>query len=87
LIVVLILDKLAVFMPSSSSARLPERGPGRCGDGDRWPGWESVGGRCETQSWTRRETSGLSARLSVLRLEGGVVMMIVGVEEYGVEAR
>lgn len=82
----LIRERLAVLIPRRSSARLPDRGPGRVGEGER-PGWLRVGGRWDTQSWTRRETSGLSVRLRVLREDGGVVMMIVGPGEYGVEGR
>lgn len=37
-----------------------------------------VGGRWETQSWTRRETLGLDIRLMVFFEEGLVVIMIVG---------
>ena len=40
-----------------------------------------VAGRCEIQSWTRRETLGLEMRLEVLRDEGFVVMMMVGFKE------
>jgi hypothetical protein len=40
-----------------------------------------VGGRCETQSWTRRETCGLETRLSVFFEEGLVVMIMAGEEE------
>lgn len=39
-----------------------------------------VGGRCETQSWTRRETLGFETRLSVFLEEGFVVIIIVGEE-------
>jgi hypothetical protein len=37
-----------------------------------------VGGRCDTQSWTRRETLGLETRLRVFFEEGLVVITIVG---------
>lgn len=37
-----------------------------------------VGGRWDTQSWTRREIRGLVRRWLVLREEGLVVMIIVG---------
>lgn len=37
-----------------------------------------VGGRCETQSWTRRERRGLERRWFVFRDAGFVVIMIVG---------
>lgn len=37
-----------------------------------------VGGRWDTQSWTRRETRGLDCRFSVFRDDGFVVMMITG---------
>ena len=46
-----------------------------------------VGGRCETQSWTSRETCGLEIRFSVFLEEGLVVMIIVGEAEYGEEGR
>lgn len=46
-----------------------------------------VRGRCDTQSWTRRETCGLEVRLRVFFEEGSVVMMIVGKVEYGEEGR
>lgn len=42
-----------------------------------------VGGRCETQSCTRRETCGLDIRFNVFFDEGLVVMIIVGLLEYG----
>lgn len=44
-------------------------------------------GRWETQSCTRRETWGLERRLCVLRLEGLVVIIMLGEGEKGVEAR
>ena len=37
-----------------------------------------VGGRWETQSWTRSETCGLEIRLRVFLEEGLVVIIIVG---------
>jgi len=40
-----------------------------------------VGGRCDTQSWTRRDTFGFWSRLVVFLEEGLVVIIIVGVEE------
>lgn len=83
LMVVLMRLSEAVFMPRRSSASEPERGACRAGDGER-PGWLRVGGRCEIQSWTRRETRELDSRLWVLRDEGGVVMMMTGVRENGV---
>ena len=46
-----------------------------------------VGGRWETQSWTRRETLGLETRLRVFLEEGFVVIIIVGEVEYGEEGR
>lgn len=42
------------------------------------PAGEAVGGRWETQSWTRRETRGLETRLCVLRDEGLVVIIMLG---------
>ena len=44
-------------------------------------------GRWDTQSWTSRETWGLERRLCVLRLEGLVVIIMIGEGEKGVEAR
>lgn len=46
-----------------------------------------VGGRWETQSWTRRETRGLFKRLSVFFEVGFVVMMITGDGLKGVKGR
>jgi hypothetical protein len=46
-----------------------------------------VGGRWDTQSWTRRETCGLEIRLRVFLEEGFVVIIIVGEVEYGEEGR
>lgn len=40
-----------------------------------------VGGRWDTQSWTRRETWGLEIRLRVFLEEGLVVIIIVGEAE------
>jgi hypothetical protein len=37
-----------------------------------------VGGRCETQSWTRIETCGLVIRFSVFLEDGLVVIIMVG---------
>lgn len=41
---------------------------------------EFVGGRWETQSWTRRETEGLESRFTVFFEDGLVVMIMVGPE-------
>ncbi len=46
-----------------------------------------VGGRCETQSWTSRETRGLLIRFKVFLEEGFVVMMMTGLGLKGVEGR
>lgn len=46
-----------------------------------------VGGRWDTQSWTRRETLGFETRFRVFFEEGLVVIIIVGAEEYGEEGR
>ena len=71
-------DKADVFISSSRLARLdlvaaaggdPLRAP---------PMGAAVGGRWETQSWTRRETRGLSCRFCVLRDWALVVMRMVG---------
>ena len=40
-----------------------------------------VGGRWETQSWTRSDTCGFEIRLRVFLEEGLVVIIIVGAEE------
>lgn len=57
--------------------------PVRSLDPRRW----LVGGRWETQSWTRRETCGLDIKLRVFFDEGLVVIIIVGVLEYGEDGR
>ncbi len=46
-----------------------------------------VGGRCETQSCTSRDTRGLRIMLDVFWDEGLVVMMMVGWEVCGLVAR
>ena len=46
-----------------------------------------VGGRCETQSWTRRDTRGLFIRFVVFLDEGLVVIMMTGLGLKGVEGR
>ena len=46
-----------------------------------------VGGRCETQSWTRRLTCGLERRFCVLSDWALVDMMIVGWEKWGEDGR
>ena len=46
-----------------------------------------MGGRCDTQSWTRRETRGLLMRLRVFLDDGFVVMMITGLGAKGVDGR
>jgi len=48
---------------------------------------DKVGGRCDIQSWTKRETFGFDWRFRVFCEDGGVVMIIVGVGENGVEGR
>jgi hypothetical protein len=72
----------AELSPSSKLARLDLSGlvlaPGE---------EERVGGRCDTQSWTSIDTLGLASRFSVFRDEGGVVIMMVGAFENGVEGR
>lgn len=79
-----------VFMPMSRVAKL-ERAGLRRPSGEMLR--ELVGGRCETQSWTRRETEGLERRLMVFFEDGFVVMMIIGPwgsmlpDEKGVEGR
>ena len=91
-----ILPSAAVFIPSSKLAsELPcARGGGEPSRPSSWPVPVAlvVAGRCEIQSWTRRETFGFERRLEVLRDDGLVVIIMVGftdvdVEENGVEAR
>lgn len=66
-------------MLSSSEAREE-----RWGETEVLPGLERrrewVGGRWETQSWTKRETCGLERRLDIFLEAGLVVMMIKGEE-------
>ena len=82
MIVAEILLKALVFRFSSSEAKLDlaaSRGgePALSAVDPRRP---LVGGRWETQSWTRRETFGLDIRFKVFFDAGFVVMMIVGPE-------
>lgn len=55
--------------------------PSRVGSGAR------VGGLCETQSWTSRETRGLFIRFMVFFDDGLVVIMMTGVGSKGVDGR
>lgn len=41
---------------------------------------EEMEGRCDTQSWTRRETRGFEVRLSVFLVSGCVVITMTGPE-------
>ena len=84
--VVLMLLKALVLMFKSRLARLDRVA---CGGGDpsRAGSGARVGGRCETQSWTSRETRGLLMRLRVFLEAELVVMMIVGCGLNGVEGR
>lgn len=86
--VVEILERALVLMLSSRLAR-EERVAAGGGEPSRAPAGfgPRVGGRWETQSWTRRETRGFESRCRVLRDEGLVVIIIVGSEENGVEGR
>lgn len=79
-------DKALVFILSSRLARL-DRGPSGGGEPSRPASAVRVGGRCETQSWTRRETRGFANRFSVFFETGLVVMMMTGEELKGVEGR
>ena len=84
--VALMLLRALVLMFSSRVARLERVAwgggePSRVGSGLR------VGGRCETQSWTRRETRGLLIRFRVFLEDGLVVMMMTGLGLKGVEGR
>jgi len=73
--------KADVFRLSSSAAKEFDRasGGGELPPEGRRP--LEVGGRWDTQSWTRRETLGFWRRLSVFLEEGLVVIIIVGVLE------
>ncbi|KAG7124492.1 hypothetical protein HYQ46_010618 [Verticillium longisporum] len=84
LMVALMLETADVLMLSSSEAR-EERcsGPGEPPEGRR----ADVGGRWETQSWTRRETLGFERRFVVLREAGFVVMAMMGAAEKGDDGR
>lgn len=46
-----------------------------------------VGGRCETQSWTSRETCGLEIKFRVFFEEGLVVIIMLGLFEYGEDGK
>lgn len=86
LIVVLILLNALVLRFSKRLAKLDRVAcgggePSRVGSGVR------VGGRCETQSWTSKDTRGLLIRFRVFFEDGLVVMMITGVGSKGVEGR
>lgn len=75
-----------MFMFSSKLARLERVAwgggePSRVGSGFR------VGGRCETQSCTRRDTRGLLIRFKVFLDDGFVVIIITGLGLKGVEGR
>lgn len=84
--VALILLRALVFILRSKLARLDRVAcgggePSRPGSGLR------VGGRWETQSWTKRETRGLLMRLRVFLEEGLVVIIMTGLGWKGVEGR
>lgn len=79
-------DSEAVFSPRRRLARLELRSAGSAmlmAPGEL----DSVGGRCDIQSCTSRETFGFDSRFSVFCEEGGVVIMMVGDGEKGVEGR
>lgn len=86
------LDSALVFKLSRRLAS-EERVAAGGGDPSRPPGalalglGARVGGRCETQSCTSRETRGLERRWLVLREAGFVVMIMVGCGSKGVEGR
>ena len=71
-----ILLRALELMFSSKLARL-DRVAGAGGDPCAVSG-ARVGGRCDTQSWTRRETRGFDSRFKVFLDEGLVVIIIVG---------
>jgi hypothetical protein len=48
---------------------------------------DRVGGRCDIQSCTSKETLGFDWRFSVFWDDGGVVIIIVGAGEKGVDGR
>lgn len=90
MIVVLILLSALVLILSNREARLERVAagggePSRAMAGFRFV--ERVGGRWETQSWTRRETRGFERRFRVFLEAAFVVMIIVGWEVKGVEGR
>ena len=78
--------KALVFMFKRRLARLERVA---CGGGDpsRAGSGARVGGRCDTQSWTSKETRGLLMRLRVFFEAGLVVMMMVGCGLKGVKGR
>lgn len=78
-IVVEILESALVFRSRRKLAR-DERVAAGGGEPSRWPpGFGArVGGRWDTQSWTKRDTRGLDKRWFVLRESGFVVIIIVG---------
>jgi hypothetical protein len=85
LIVAEILDIALVFKFSSNAASEDREASGG-GEPARSPAAAEprrfvVGGRCETQSWTRSETCGFEIKLRVFLEEGFVVIIIVGVVE------
>lgn len=75
--VVLMLLKALVFKLMSREARLDLVAAGG-EDASPEASTEAVGGRCDTQSWTSRETRGFDWRFNVFFDEGFVVMMIIG---------
>lgn len=84
--VALMLLRALVFILRRRVARLERVAcgggePSRVGSGFR------VGGRWETQSWTRRETRGFWIRLRVFLEEGLVVIIMTGLGSKGVEGR
>lgn len=83
-----ILDRASLFKLASRVARELRCCSGKAVDGgDEESVVCAVGGRWETQSWTRRETFGFETRLCVLRDAGLVVMIMVGEEVNGVNGR
>lgn len=67
-----------MFRSSSNEARLDREGETAAPPPDMRRALD-VGGRCETQSWTRSETFGLDWRFAVFLEAGLVVITIVGV--------
>ena len=79
---------MALVFKSTSSAAREEREASGGGEPVRsLEPCRFVGGRWDTQSWTRSETCGFDIRFSVFFDEGFVVIIMAGLFEYGEEGR